>query len=103
MDFKKITMHCLKKLIMAFLAFSMVLTTGMSDVFATNQVTPDYNEDIKLSMKWQMNRTDQSDHLDIHATTSSSQKFAQRISYSSDCVSQDYEAGELSIVVKGMK
>ncbi|MGO5282504.1 SpaA isopeptide-forming pilin-related protein, partial [Catenibacterium mitsuokai] len=103
MDFKEITMHCLKKLIMAFLAFSMVLTTGMSDVFATNQVTPDYNEDIKLSMKWQMNRTDQSDHLDIHATTSSSQKFAQRISYSSDCVSQDYEAGELSIVVKGMK
>ena len=103
MDFKEITTRCLKKLIMAFLAFSMVLTTGMSEVFATNQVTPDYNEDIKLSMKWQMNRTDQSDHLDIHATTSSSQKFAQRISYSSDCVSQDYEAGELSIVVKGMK
>ena len=103
MDFKEITMHCLKKLIMAFLAFSMVLTTGMSDVFATNQVTPDYNEDIKLSMKWQMNRTDQSDHLDIHATTSSSQRFVQRISYLSDCVSQDYEAGQLSIVVKGMK
>jgi surface protein len=103
MDFKKITMRCLKKLIMAFLAFSMVLTTGMSDVFATNQVTPDYNEDIKLSMKWQMGKNDQRDHLDIHATTSSSQRFVQRISYSSDCVSQDYEAGQLSIVVKGMK
>ena len=103
MDFKEITTRCFKKLIMAFLAFSMVLTTGMSEVFATNQITPDYNKDINLSMKWQMNRTEQSDHLDIHATTSSSQRFAQRISYSSNCVSQDYEAGELSIVVKGMK
>lgn len=103
MDFKEKSKRCLKIIVTAFLAFSMVLTTGMSEVFATNQITPDYNEDIKLSMKWQLDKNKQADNLDIHATNSSSRRITQRISYSGENVSRDYMPGELSIVVKGMK
>lgn len=103
MDFKEKSKRCLKIIVTAFLAFSMVLTTGMSEVFATNQITPDYNEDIKLSMKWQLDKNKQADNLDIHATNSSSRRITQRITYSGENVSRDYMPGELSIVVKGMK
>lgn len=103
MDFKKKFKRCLKELFTTILAFTMVLTTGLSEVYATNLSAPEYNKDIELTMKWQVSGNEQADNLDIHATTPFNTQIKQRISYKGNKVSRDYGANELSIVVKGLK
>lgn len=97
---KKKPHHYIKKISAALLAFAMIMTTGLSDVYAVNDQENDYNKDITLTTRWLS--TDDA-QLDVQGKDANINKITQRVYYKSSQVSKDYAPNSLSIVVKGLK
>ena len=97
---KKKPYHYFKKISAALLAFAMIMTTGLSDVYAVNDQENDYNTDIALTTRWLSTDNAQ---LDVQGKDANINKITQRVYYKSSQVSKDYAPNSLSIVVKGLK
>lgn len=97
---KKKPHHYLKKIAASLLAFAMIMTTGLSDVYAVNDMEGDYNKDISLTTRWLATDNAQ---LDVQGKDATINKITQRVYYKSAQVSKDYAPNSLSIVVKGLK
>lgn len=89
-----------KRILSLILTLSMILPSisNIPAVYAAEDV--DYNKNISISIGWQET---EDDSLSVYCDSQNVRNISQRVTYKSTNVDADYEAGELRIVVKGMK